>query len=482
MEPRLEAWAAQYLGDPADIVVAAGARRITLAEAGFAALDLVYATDLAALERTLRDAIPDLGDTPLASTRGRGRAGTLRALGQVVGLASTLRSLIAGAQPLLPADLARPGDPPERDLVATLPELTGRVTALAGSLAAAVAALESTVAGIPASGVVDDPGVATTLGHAAYALQPFGIPLEPTPALPLDLSWVRSAWHAAEARAIAAQAAAAGLAALPADTPVRLAVEAAQDATGTVFGDGFRGAARSPPPSAATLFIAAVDNPAFPAPAASDLRRLVRDFGTVRTQVGRLSEALLVAGALGHRRSLAVVQLAERKANGDPAPGTTRWLAGPLPAEGPWPGSPVAHVIIDRVGPVDAGAQRSRGSCSTPGGGSPHPGHPRPSSTIPAPARVRTGPRLGQFGSAPRAAGRAAAVSPTANGGRRRDTDGRRADARPGPRPHGHAAASRRRSSRAARPLVRQRLAAGGAVSRCSKSCRHFHASCRRPP
>ena len=33
-----------------------------------------------------------------------------------------------------------------------------------------------------------------------------------------------------------------------------------------------------------------------------------------------------------------------------PAPGTTHWLAGPLPAEGPWPTTPVAHLVLDAVG------------------------------------------------------------------------------------------------------------------------------------
>lgn len=353
VEPRLEAWAAQYLGDPADIVVAAGARRITLAEARFAALDFVYATDPAALERTLRDSIPDLGDTPLAATRDASWPASSRALGQVVGLAATLRSLIAGAQPLGPAALVRPGDEPDRDLAAALPELTGRVTALAGSLAAAVTALQSTVSAIPDSGVVDDPDVAAALGHAAFALVPFGISLEPTPTLPLDVSWVRSAWHAAEARALAAQAAAEQLAALPPDTPPRLAVEAAQEAAGTVFGDGFLVVPLLAPAAGHDAFVASMDIPAFAAPAASEIRRLVRDVGTVRTQVGRLSEALLVSGTLGRRRSLGVVQLSERDENGAPAPGTTHWLAGALPSEGPWPGSPVAHLLVDRVGTVD---------------------------------------------------------------------------------------------------------------------------------
>jgi len=355
VEPRLEAWAAQYLGDPANIIVAAAGRKITLAEARIAALDLVYATDLAALERTLRDAIPDLGDAALAAARDASWPAAQRALGQVVGLAATLRSLIAGAQPLLPTDLARPGNAPDRDLAEALPELTARAAALAGSLTAAVAALQGTVSAIPESGIVDDAATAAALTHAAFELEPFGIPLEPVPSRPLDVSWVRSAWQAAEARALAAQSAVDRLSsAALSGTPARLAVEAAQDAVGTVFGDGFLVVPLLARAAGEDAFIDAIDKPAFAAPAASEVRRLVRDFGTVRTQMTRLSEALLVSGALGRRRSPGIVQLSERDATGSPAPGTAHWLAGPLPAEGPWPASPVAHLVVDRVGTLDA--------------------------------------------------------------------------------------------------------------------------------
>jgi hypothetical protein len=62
---------------------------------------------------------------------------------------------------------------------------------------------------------------------------------------------------------------------------------------------------------------------------------------------------LLLAGALGHPRTLGVVQLSERDAAG-PVAGTTHWLAGPLPPTGPWPVSPVAHLVVDVVGTIDA--------------------------------------------------------------------------------------------------------------------------------
>jgi len=392
VEPRLEAWAAQYLGDPAEIVVADAGPRITLAEAGLAALDLVYATDVAALERKLRDAIPGMGDAPLAAARDAGWPAPLRAIGQVIGLASTLRSLIAGAQPLLPADLARPGEAPDRDLAAALPELHGRVTALAGSLGAAVAALQGTVLAIPESGVVDDAATAAAIAHAAFQLEAFGVPLEPTPAHPLDVSWVRAAWQAAGARAVALQAAVGTLAAAPsADTPARLVVEAAQDAVATVFGDGFLVVPLLPGTGGADAFAHAIDQPAFPVPAASDVRRLVRDFGTVRVQMSRLSEALLVSGALGQRRSPGVVQLSEREADGSPVPGTRHWLAGPLPEKGPWPASPVAHLVVDKVGTVAAASALAGLVLDAWVEDLPAQVGPKADPNDPRPGRVRTG-------------------------------------------------------------------------------------------
>ena len=351
-DPRLEAWAAAHLGDPANIVLSdAAGQRLTLGAAGLCALDLVFATDLLALERTLRVIVPALGDAALAVMRDPAWPPQLRALGQVAGLAASLRTIIAGAAPLLPADLTRPGEKPVRELASALPELTARLSALAASYAAAVAWLQATVASIPPDGIVADDASAATLARAAYALEPYGIALEPIAARPLDLSWVRDAWHTADARSRAAQAAAAQLAALPADTPVSLALDAAQEAVGTVYGDGFLVLPLLAPGPAADPFVSAVAAPVFQPPAASALRRFVRDVGTVRPQVGRLSEALLLGAALGHPRTLAVAQLAA-----EGAPGTTHWLAGPLPTDGPWPQSPVAHVVLDRVGTIDASA------------------------------------------------------------------------------------------------------------------------------
>ncbi len=354
VEPRLEAWVAAHLGDPANVVVAdTGAGRITLEQADLAALDLVFGGDLVRLERSLRAALPGLDGAALAIARDPGWPAPLRALGQVAGLASTLRATIAGARPLLPAELARPGVSPERDLEAALPELVARAAALAASLAAAVAALAPAVAAIPADGIVEDDSAASALGRAIGTLDAFGVALEPDASRPLDVSWVRAAWEAAEARALACQAAVAEVSGLPADTPASLVLDGVQEAVGTVFGDGFLVVPLLSPSGAGEAFAEALAAPAFPAPAQSALRRWVRDVATVRPQVTRLSEALLLGGALRGPRSLRAAQLSERGEDG-PAPGTTHWLAGPLPADGPWPQSPVAHLVVDEVGSIGA--------------------------------------------------------------------------------------------------------------------------------
>ncbi len=359
IEPRLETWAAAHLGDPGDIVIAeTAARRISLGEADIAALDLVFAVDEVAFERTLRAVLPDLGDTPLAIRREAGWPSGLRAIRQVLPLASVLRQIIAGSRPILPLDLARPGEAATRDLASALPDLSARVTSLAASLTAAVADLQGQVALIPASGIVDDDTTASTIAAAALALEPFAIPLEPDPKLPLDVSWVRAAWEAAEARSLAVTALATRLAELPAGSPTTVALDLAQDAVGAVFGDGFLVVPLLPVGAGTDRFAEAVADPVFDAPSTGTLRRFVRDVSTVRRQVTRLSEALLLGDALGLPREIEVTQLSERVVDGPtpgPAPGTTQWLAGPLPAAGPWPTSSVAHLVLDRVGEVADG-------------------------------------------------------------------------------------------------------------------------------
>jgi hypothetical protein len=386
-EPRLEAWAAAHLGDPSSIVVAeTDDGRITLDQAGFAALDLVHSPDLLALERTLRVAIADLGDAELAVTRGDDWPEEFRALVQVLSIAFTLRTLIGGAHPLLPVDLTRPGEKPARELQPSIPELKARVAALAASLGTTVAGLEATMATIPVDGIVQDDNTAAAITSAVHALDQFGIPLDPNPELPLDLSWARNAWEMAQARSINATALANQIDGVP---PAN-ALDMARDAAAAVLGEAFVVVPVLAAPSGDDAFVQAVTDPVFASPPPTAVRRLVRDVGTVRTQMTRFSELLLLGAALGQPRTPAVAQLSLRTNDG-PADGTTRWLAGPLPPEGPWPASSVAHVILDQVGTLEEGTQLAGLVLDAWLEDLPAQPGPKADPNDPRPARARTG-------------------------------------------------------------------------------------------
>lgn len=349
-EPALENWASARLGDPGTIVVAdLGGSLLTLDAAGLAALDLVHTADLGELERHLRQVLPDLAGADLSVTRDPGWPAGRRALGQVVGLADALRATIVGGTPLTAADLARLGEPAERPTGASRTDLTNRMAQAAALLSATVSGLQPSVAALPDDAIVVDEPTAAAMADAMEPLASYGVRLTPNPARPLDLAWARAAWQSARARAISATELVAALVALPAGASLNLVLDAAQAVADTVFGDGFTIVPVLPAAAGSDAFAEAWNSPAFAQPSAATVRRLVRDFGTVREQVRRLSEVLLLGGAVGAGRGLRVVQLSEVTANG-PAPGTDRWLAGPLPETGPWPSAPVAHLIIDPVG------------------------------------------------------------------------------------------------------------------------------------
>ena len=355
-EPALEQWASAHLGDPATIVVARpdGAGLLTLADAGWAALDLVHATDLVGLEHALRHAIPAVGDAAIALTRDPAWPSGLRALGQVIGLATTMRATVVGGTPLTAADLARPGEAPQRPAGASRPDLEARMTQAAALLTSTVAGLQAVLADLPEDGIVSDQATADAFVAAAQALDAYGVPLNPTAGRPLDLAWVRAAWQIGSARALSATELAGALVALPEGTDPGLVLDAAQAVADATFGDGFTILAHLMPAPAGDAFADAALSPAFAQPSAVAIRRLVRDFATVRDQVRRYSEVLLLGAAVGAPRRLQVLQMSEVTPQG-PAVGTDRWLAGPLPETGPWPASPVAHLLVDSVGVLDPG-------------------------------------------------------------------------------------------------------------------------------
>lgn len=357
VEPALEAWASRRLGPPTSVVVADltpdGGGLLTLDAAGWCALDLVHVGDEAALEQALRDHLPTLAGHELAVRPAPAWPDGSRSIAQVFGVALTLRGLMSGATPVLPDDLARPGAPAARSLLGARDDLQARLAAGLAQLVTAVAALEVAADDVPEDGIVADEATVAALVAAVTPLHAFGVRPQPVPDRPLDVAWVRDAYASAAAKVRDARALLDDLVALPADTPDGVLLDAAQEVAEALFGEGFVVVPLLAPASGAVDDVAvAVSDPAHPAPPQSAVRRFVRDHATVREQVRRFAETLLVGGALGVPTSLAVVQLTERTPDG-PAPGTTHWLAGPLPPEGPWPAGPAAHLVLD---PVDIGA------------------------------------------------------------------------------------------------------------------------------
>jgi hypothetical protein len=353
VEPALEAWASTRLGPPESVVVAdltaSGDGLVTLDAAGWCALDLVHVGDEVALERALRDHLPALEGHDLAVRPDAGWPAGSRSIAQAFGIAATLRALMSAGTPLLPDALARPGTTPGRSLGGARQTLEARLATGLAPLVAAVAALESAAADVPEDGIVADEQEALALADTVTPLHAFGVRPQPVADRPLDVSWVRDAYASAAAKARDARALLDRLIALPTDTSDATVLDAAQEVAEALFGDGFVvvpvvGSAAD----AGDDFAVAVADPALPEPAQPAVRRFVRDVATVREQVRRLSETLLVGGALGVPARLAVVQLTERTDDG-PAPGTTHWLAGPLPADGPWPSGPAAHLVLDPV-------------------------------------------------------------------------------------------------------------------------------------
>lgn len=347
-EPRLEAWAARRLGDPGDIVVSDGAGgRLTLADAGFAALDLVFADDLPSLVRDLRAALPAMGD--VVTARGPSWPRKARPLTMAAALAATLRSIAAGGNALTPDRLVGSGDPAQHAI--DRDELLGRCTTLLDALADALEIGEATIGAIdPLTLAIAEADVAD-LRAAVEPLAAFGVTLSPNVAVPTDAAWAVGAWEGASARYVSATAMLDALAATAADLVDAQVLTRVEAIAESILGDGF--------PILPVLrhidgegndFADAVRKPLFPAPPPARLAAFVRDHAAVHVGLGRLAEAQLIGRAAGAAVPLTAVQLTLRAADGSALPGTDRWLAGDLPDGLPWPAHPVTHVVLELVG------------------------------------------------------------------------------------------------------------------------------------
>jgi hypothetical protein len=344
-EPRLAAWAENRLGPATAIVVhvAADGTRTTLDAAGLSALDVVFdsagatvrdtqdpqqpqpaASDLtldaAVLNARLRAALPQLGTDPLPVLPDPAWPAGLRAIGEVAIGAASLHALIAGAPSVTPPAFARPSDQPARNPDAT--GLTARLQPVINGLSDAADALANALA----AGPPPDP---VAIADAADALRRYGISL-PT---------ATGAGATVLATAVLAEAAkrvtAANAIAAPYDaTSARAAGEA-------VFGAGF--VVLPAVSGAADLFSAVLGGVN---PGRASIRRWLRDLATVRPDLARYNETLLIGDAAGSSpgvgRSLRIAQLA---ASG--TAGTATWLGLPLPDGAASPDQPITDVLAD---------------------------------------------------------------------------------------------------------------------------------------
>lgn len=354
-EPRSEAWAAGRLGDPASIIVTDNPRH-TLAEARLCALDMVYADSAADLDRRLRAEIPAIGDLPLADARGADWPDGSISILDAATLASTLRGLISGARALSPDDLARSGEGTEFKRTIDIDELVDRclnlVTVLGTDLAAgqeAIATIDPTTLTVAAD---DEAAVAA----AVASLSAYGATLIPDGRAPTNASWAWTAWHAMRARHAQADELVKTIRDTTQKDPGPTAatiVDTANRIAETVLGDGFRLLPLLAPRSGVDEFVRAVTSPAFAQPPSSKVAGFLRDQATVHAGAGRVAEAQLIGKALGRPVELTVVQLTDHTGTAA-APGTDRWLAGPLSDDAPWPASAASHAVVELVGGAGA--------------------------------------------------------------------------------------------------------------------------------
>ncbi len=359
-EPRLEAWAARRLGDPASIVVFDGAGgRLTLDRAGWAALDLVFADDVAELDRDLRAALPGAPDldpddpgTGMASARGDDWPADARPITAAATLAGSLRTLVSGATFVGPDALVRTGETPQRTL--DVDEVMQRCGALLDRLRATLDAGAVVIAAIDPQTLAVAEAEVDAVVDAVAGLAAFGVSLVPDVDVPTKVAWAWGAWQAAAARHDQGRERLAAV-----TTPREPAwtdqerVDECQEVARGVLGDGFlllpllRPAAG--PDTGPDAFVDALTQPLHEQPSRSSVNGFVRDHAPVTAGVGRLAEAQLLGRAMDLPVPLTIAQLAERD-GGTPAPGTDRWLAGPLADHVPWPATPATHLVLELLG------------------------------------------------------------------------------------------------------------------------------------
>lgn len=312
-EPGLEIWAQGALGNPADLLIAAGSDA-RLAQARLCALDVIYDSDgdsvgNSTLAARLRAAIPGLGAdlTPLAP---------------LWELAGMMRALLSAGRPLGATDLGMPVDA----------NATGRIADAAELLGRARTALET----MRAVAMTPDPQA---------QLAGFGIWPAPTVAGGAPPSTiVDTLVEQATGRVVAATAL---LARAVPTASSKTVIELSSQALATIFGGGFRvlPILMPPPATESDLWRGALGPGSVRPRPGADIRPWLARIGSIRNASSAFGESLLVREALKRRPQLRGVQF--------PAAAFGTWAALPFP-DGRPPTKPLVSFVAEVAG-VQAG-------------------------------------------------------------------------------------------------------------------------------
>jgi hypothetical protein len=328
-EPRMEGWAAARLGDPATIVIAdgPGGTFVTMADTGWCALDVVYnSADRASFEKLPRAVA---GAVEFYDARQPGWPAELRAIGDVLECAASLRSVLVNARPATPSDLALPNAPVTRAASAAgLQAARDRVQAARDLFALRCTMLDALVQ----AGVTDS----AQLNPALDGVAAFGL-FAPTVAQEQQAMIVDVVANTGVRRLQMADAALART----------LTAETVAEAGQALFGDGFWILPAIEAPAAADAWTAALATPP-PGASAPVVRRYLTDVASVRDGTRRFVETMLLAEAIGGASAPRVAQLA---GVGESVP--DHWVGGLLPLDQPTPNVPVLSAVLDMAGGYD---------------------------------------------------------------------------------------------------------------------------------
>lgn len=335
-EPALEQWASHRLGAAEKIVIYEDEeQRFTMADAGLAALDFVFESDRTdekgrfdRLEQRIRFALPDMpADATFATARGGGWPAGDQPFARMAAFASTLRSVIVAARPARPADLVRAGESATRNYVAAdLADARIRLEAAANALRATGNLLQALVPQFVA-GQADAVQVRTMLEKLAG----YGVVV---PIVEKELLTSVASLAAGEALRRADEAAALWNSGSD-------GAEQALMVGRAIFGDGFLVVPSIAPAQDGLAVSLTMQRPS-PLPTEPQIRRLLRDIGSVRQFVSEYSSCLLAGDAVGRSVDHFVAQL------GPPPPfGPNEWVGGILDTKKFAPGGSVADLVFE---------------------------------------------------------------------------------------------------------------------------------------